>query len=108
MHDKDGGERMSGRRGQGELVVGGIGKEAICNCQSAHRLCWGSLAMLRGGCASLAVRTGVVADHGPVAAAILAVPKDAKVHAAEGSERDGLDDGRRERGEEQQYEGDEE
>jgi hypothetical protein len=53
-------------------------------------------------------RTGVVPDHGPVALAILAVAKHAKVDSAVGSNGNTGYDGRRQRREQQQTECDEE
>lgn len=53
-------------------------------------------------------RTSVVPDHGPVAPAIDAVAEHAKVDAAIGGDWNGRDDGRRQRRQQQQAEGDEE
>jgi hypothetical protein len=52
--------------------------------------------------------TSVVPDHGPIAFAIEAVAEHAKVDAAIGSDWNGRDNGRRQRGQQQQSEGDEE
>jgi hypothetical protein len=54
--------------------------------------------------------TCVVPDHGPFAAliAILAVAEDSKVNTTIGSEGNALDEGRRQRREQQQHECDEE
>jgi hypothetical protein len=55
-----------------------------------------------------AARTRVVADHRAFAAIAVAVAQNTKVDAAIGSEGNGLDDGRGQRGQQQQTEGDKE
>lgn len=80
VHDEDRRQRVSGRRGQRELVVGGTDKLAV----------------------------GAVADHGPMAVIAIAVSQDAEIDASEGGERDAANDGGGERGQEQQHKGDEE
>jgi len=61
-----------------------------------------------GSTAAQARLTRVVTDHGPFAVYIVAVAQDAKVDAAVGGERNALDDGRGQRGQQQQAKGDEE
>lgn len=112
MDNKNGRKRVSSRRGQRELRVRRIGKEVVCKgtsvCQSRSMSRMLHVVIRGAGSSRRAELTGVVADHGPFAIAIFAVSKDAKVDAAEGSERDGANDGGRERGEEQQHKGSEE
>lgn len=52
--------------------------------------------------------TGIVADHGPIAAILSTVTKDAEIDALEGSEGNAAYDGGREGGQQQQHEGGEE
>lgn len=80
VDDENGRQSMALCGGQGEVVVGGIAEEGL----------------------------RVVADHGPFAVDIVAVAQDTKVDAAIGSEWDVLDDGRGQRGQQQQAKGDEE
>jgi len=103
MDDKDRGERVSGRRGQRELGGGRISEEAIC-ALSVYKLV---RRRLRGSNPGV-VHTSVVADHRPIACAISAVPENAKVHPVHGGDGYPADNGRGERGQQQQHEGHEE
>jgi hypothetical protein len=84
--------------GQREIGRGPVPKQLVC-VESQFRASSGLGARQR---------TGVVPDAGPVAHAILAVAQHAKVDAAVRRNGDRLDDGRRQRREQQQAEGGEE
>lgn len=106
MHDEDRGERMAGGRGQRELGIWRAGKEAVCIKSKS--------AVVDSGALGASVlpwmlsRTGVVADHWPLAIVAIAVTKGAEANTAVGSKWDALDDGRGYGGQEKQGESSEE
>lgn len=74
VHDEDRRQRVSGRRGQRKLVVGGTNKTAVYNSIVSSNASSQRSGFPGAGSASyLATRTGAVADHGPMAVTAIAV-----------------------------------
>lgn len=104
VHDENGRQGMA--RGRRERKVWGraISKQLLCVMVSLRRL----LSLCHVSELVARQRTSVVPDYRPVALAILAVAQHAEVDAAVGRNGDARDDGRGQRGQQQQTEGDEE